>query len=562
MTVLVACSGSGGDDDPGIKPIAHESVEPWFVDITSDSGLLFEHESGATGARHMPEIMGAGAAMFDFDNDGDLDIYLINGAFFFDKPDDARIPRNQLFRQDDGLTFTNVTDESGLGDTGYGMGAAIGDINNDGWLDVYVTNYDADQLYLNKGDGTFANVTESAGINVPGWSCSAAFLDYDRDGFLDLYVTQYVQYRPALKCNDMAGRPDYCGPKSFPPAEDVLLHNNGDGTFTDVSKASGIASVAGAGLGVVCADMNGDGWIDMYVANDAYANNLWINQHDGTFQDAAAYWGCALNAQGEREAGMGVIAADLDGDLLLDLFVTHLANETNTLYRGDPTKSSMSDFTARSGLGPASAPMTGFGVTARDIDLDGSLDLLIANGRVVRAAPHAGAAQPPPWNVYSEPNLVYHNQGNGQFELVGEAARAITAPIEISRGLCAGDIDHDGRVDVLITNTQGPARLYLNRAPRQGHWLSIRAIDPRLHRDAIGASLLIESAARSWLHTVILNDSYISASDAAVHVGLGNVEKVDRIVVTWPDGLKEAFQVDCVDCDVRLERGEGVEVSL
>jgi hypothetical protein len=560
-----ACAfGCAGADEGGtaIEHANHTAPEPWFVEITTSSGLLFTHESGATGDRHMPEIMGPGAAMFDYDNDGDLDIYLINGAFSFAQSPTGEQPRNQLFRQDDGLQFRNVTDESGLGDTACGMGAAIGDIDNDGWLDVYVTNYGPDQLFRNRGDGSFENITERARVNVPGWSCSAAFLDFDRDGFLDLYVTQYVQYRPALKCSDMAGRPDYCGPKSFPPATDVLLRNNGDGTFSDVSRHAGIDAVAGAGLGVVCADFDSDGWIDVYVANDAYANNLWLNQRDGTFVDVANAWGCALNAQGQREAGMGVVAADLDGDLLLDLFITHLANETNTMYRGERRGAarSMSDVTVRSGLGASSAPFTGFGVIANDLDLDGALDLIVVNGRVVRAAPLAGAQQAPPWNAYAEPNLVYINDGGGEFELLGAEGDGLTGLIEISRGLCTGDVDRDGRVDILITNTQDPARLYLNKAPRRGRWLSLRAVDPRYQRDAIGASLLIECGEKSWLRTVIINDSYVSASDVSVHVGLGQVDTVDRVTVTWPDGRIESFSPDCVDCAIQLVRGEGEEV--
>ena len=563
VNLLLGCAELG-DDSAAVEPAKTAATPPWFIEVTTESGLLFTHESGATGERHMPEIMGSGAAMLDYDNDGDLDVYLVNGAFAFaPDPSGGAAPRNQLFRQDPGLTFTDVTDESGLGDTGYGMGVATGDYNNDGWVDVYVTNYGHDQLYRNRGDGAFENVTSAAGIDVSGWSASAAFLDYDRDGFLDLYITQYVEYRPAMKCSDMAGRPDYCGPKSFPPVSDVLLHNNGDGTFSDVSKQAGITSVAAAGLGVACADFNSDGWIDVYVANDAYANNMWLNQQNGTFVDVASAWGCALNAQGQREAGMGIVAADLNDDLLLDLFVTHLANETNTLYCAIGTElgEGMTDATARSGLGPSSAPLTGFGVIANDLDLDGRLDLVVVNGKVVRGTPLPGAMQEPPWNVYSEPNLAYRNAGDGQFELLGEEVAALTAPVEISRGLCAGDIDQDGFLDLLVTNTQGPARLYLNNAPVRGRWLALRVVDPRYERDAIGASLLIKSDQRSWVRVVMANDSYLCASDPTVHIGLGDIEKIDQIEVTWPDGTIEAFVPDCIDCRLDLRRGEGGEVK-
>ncbi|MFQ5592155.1 MAG: FG-GAP repeat domain-containing protein, partial [Phycisphaerae bacterium] len=307
----------------------------YFTDITRQVGLDFVHDNGADGNLDLPEIIVSGVALFDFDNDADLDIYFTNGNHNLRTGEVSDGPTNRLYRQEPDGRFTDVTARSGLGDCGYGAGVAVGDIDNDGYADVYVTNIGHDQLYRNRGDGTFENITKSAGIRVDGFSSSAAFLDYDRDGYLDLYIARYVQWSPK-DCYSDKGTPDYCGPLAFPPARDVLLHNTGDGAFRDVTEHAGISSAsAAAGLGVVCEDFNDDGWIDIYVANDAYANNLWVNQHDGRFVDDALVLGAAYNMHGMPEAGMGVVAADFDGDEDYDLFMTHLARETNTLYRNE-----------------------------------------------------------------------------------------------------------------------------------------------------------------------------------------------------------------------------------
>ncbi|MCH7572182.1 MAG: VCBS repeat-containing protein, partial [Planctomycetes bacterium] len=361
------CFVSGCRDESSPAPAENSRPPQWFTEITTDVGLDFIHETGATGELHLPEIMGGGCAMFDFDHDGDLDIYLITANDTLPEAGIADHPVNRLYRQEADGRFTDVTAESGLGDGGYGMGVAIGDIDNDGHPDVYVTNYGPDRLYRNRGDGTFEDVTEAAGIDVDGWSCSAAFFDYDRDGFLDLYVTRYVDFDPRKRCSDAAGRPDYCSPKVFGPVADVLLHNNGDpGTpgFTDVSEQAGIASAAAAGLGVVCEDFNQDGWPDVYVANDLYANHLWINQGDGTFRDMAVIMGAAYNLHGQPEAGMGVVAADFHGHGQLVWFMTHLPTEINTLYRNLGGDVGFEDVTGSAGLGASSMEYTGFGTAA------------------------------------------------------------------------------------------------------------------------------------------------------------------------------------------------------
>ncbi len=550
--IALSCNPESGDPPPvaADKPTAHV-----FTEITSEAGLDFVHDTGSSGELHMPEIMSGGGAMLDYDQDGDLDIYLTNGNSLLPEAARGGTTTNKLFRQGPDGQFVDVTEDSGLGDTGYGMGVAVGDFDNDGAVDVYASNYGSDRLYRNLGNGAFEDVTAAAGISVDGFSCSAAFCDFDHDGFLDIYVTQYVQFRAIRNCSDPSGRPDYCGPEAFPPLPDTLLHNNGDGTFTDVSARAGMSSVAAAGLGVVCDDLDGDGDADFYVANDAYANNLWINQGDGTFRDTAITTGTAYNLHGQPEAGMGVVAADLNGDALLDLFVTHLTDETNTFYRSRGAGKGFLDSTGQAGLGTSSMAFTGFGVAAFDIELDGDLDLIVANGRVNRTDPRSDSSVPVPWSYYSEPNLLFANQGTGRFDLVENSA--VSSKIEISRGLAAGDLDNDGDVDVLVTNVHGPARLYRNDAPRKGHWLSIRAVDPRLRRDAIGARVTVHCDDRRYTRSIVSASSYNSAGDLRAHFGLGDCSRIDHTEVRWPDGLLERFTVDDVDQALELRRGDG-----
>ena len=548
-----ACAGPGTE-----APERPEAVVPsWFVDATAATGLDFVHESGATGGLHLPEIVGGGVALFDADGDEDLDLYLTTGNFTLASGGSDARPVNRFFRHQADGSFDDATASSGLGDAGYGIGVAVGDVDNDGDADVYVTNFGPDQLYINRGDGTFANGTAAAGVAVDGLSCSAVFCDYDLDGHLDLYVTQYVRYDREQYCRNASGQRDYCSPKAYNPASDVLLHNNGDGTFSDVSRRAGLRSVAGAGLGVVCEDFNEDGRPDFYAANDQYPNHLWINRGDGTFEERALLLGAAYNLEGRAEAGMGVVAADLDDDLDLDLFVTHLGGQTNTLYR-HLGRGMFEDATGVMGLAQSSLRLTGFGAAAFDVEHDGDLDLLVANGRVFRGSPLDGADQPEPWDHFAEPNLFYVNQGGGRFTIRPELAAEFTRPVEVSRALATGDLDGDGDLDVVLTNTQGAARLLRNEAPRAGHWLVVRAFDPRYRRDAIGARVLVVSGELRRMRTVTRGSSYLASSDPRVHFGLGDLQSVDRIEVRWPDGLVESFVLDGVDRVVTLERGGGI----
>ncbi len=545
--LLLAACGRGGTEEAAIGALAEEVS--WLTDVTAGAGIDFRHESGADETLLLPPIMGAGGAFFDYDGDGDLDVYLVHGGA------DPRRSSNRLFRQEGTGRFIDVTAASGLGDRGFGMGVAIGDCDNDGDLDVYVTNFGPDALYRNNGDGTFTDVTAEAGIDVAGWSCSAAFFDYDRDGRLDLYVTQYVRFDPKLPCFDLAGRPEYCGPLAFDPVPDVLLHNEGGGRFRDASDAAGISSAAAAGLGVICGDFNDDGWDDVYVANDAYPNHLWLNPGDGTFDESGIEAGVAYDAHGKAEAGMGLVADDLDGDALVDLFVTNLRGETNTFYRN--VGSGWLDATGEAGLGQSSLPRTGFGAAAQANEHDGDLDLLVANGRVNRAEALPGAQVDPPLDVLAEPNLFYLNDGAGRFEPATDLVRDWCAPVEISRGIATGDVDGDGDLDVLLTNVHGPARLYRNDAPRQGRWLAVRALDPALRREAIGAQVTVRLDGRVLVATVRRACSYLSSSDATAHFGLGAAGRVQDIEVRWPDGLTERFGPAEADRVIDLVRGGG-----
>lgn len=555
--VLVALVLPGCRKEQDTAKRSPQPVGAWFEEITSDDGFEFVHVSGEPEDLHAPRVMGAGGAMFDFDGDHDLDLYLINGHRSLPSTAGSTRFSNRLFRQESSGKFVDVTDGSGLADGGYGMGVAIGDYDNDGDRDVLVTNVGPDHLYRNRGDGTFEDVTTAAGIDLPGWSCSAGFFDYDRDGFLDLFVTQYVSYKPELACVDRAGKPEFCGPMSFPPQRDVLLHNEGDGTFKDVSKVSGIASVAAAGLGVVFEDLNGDGWIDIYVANDGYANNLWINGQDGTFSDEAFLLGVAFNAMGQAEAGMGVLVGDFDNDAEFDLFVTHLNQESNTLYRNLGGNTGFSDVTGTAGLSASSMAYTGFGTAALDFEQDGDLDIIVVNGRVVRfgAPPQPGYTGA--FAHLPEPNLCYVNDGTGRFQSAGEVAAVVAAPLEISRGLALGDLDNDGDDDLLITNCGGRARLYRNVTPHPGHWLTIRALDPRYNRDALGATVRLVAGPRLWLRAITRTGSYLSSCDPRARFGLGTLTAVEYAEVRWPDGLRERFAIGGVDRQLTLTRGAG-----
>ncbi|MEX1228825.1 MAG: CRTAC1 family protein [Planctomycetaceae bacterium] len=557
------------------KTDATSSTSPtgakFFVDVTAELGVDFARNVARPGDFFFPDVMGSGLAIFDYDNDGDLDLYFIQsgpppGVTSDSSTGQAIDARNRLFRQEPDGAFRDATDESGLGDDGYGMGVAIGDLDNDGDLDVYVTNYGPDRLYQNNGDGTFTDIIAASGINNPRWGTSASFFDYDRDGWLDLFVVNYVDYNTSQSCTSLSRTgDDFCSPIHFPKTADRLFHNNGpqkEGqvTFTDVTVASGIASELGAGLGIVCADFTEDRYPDVYVANDLGPNFLWVNQQDGTFANEAVERGCAFNALGAPEASMGIALGDCDGDGDFDLFVTDLYYEANTLYLNQG-QGYFEDATARSGLGPPSVPFTGFGTAWADLDNDGDLDAPVANRRVYRGELLPNAKLDPFWNDYAEANQLFMNDGAGAFEDRSAAAGDFTAEPNVARGLAIADLDSDGGVDVAIGNGAGKSRIYRNEIPGRGHWLSVRAVDPELKRDAIGAEIRVETSDKTLLQIVQPASSYLSSHDVRCHFGLGASLNYERIEVRWPDGLVEEFPGGEGDRNMAVTRGSGAAID-
>ncbi len=534
MLVVALAAGGGGGGEAAVAPTdpAGSASIPHWRDATAELGLDFRCSSGATGAWRLPEIMTGGAGVLDADGDGALDLILVDGE------------GDHLLALQRAGRLVDASAGSGLHDNapGTAMGLAVGDVNEDGVPDVYLTRHGPDRLLLGRGDGTFEDATDRLGVDVPGWSCSAAFADYDLDGDLDLYVTRYVEFDEERVCGGLSGRRDYCGPKEFPPAPDVLLRNDGEAGFRDVSRESGIAAVACAGLGVVWRDIDGDGLPDAYVANDAYPNQLWRNLGDGTFEDVAMDRGLALNMDGRPEAGMGIAAGDFDQDGRTDLFVTHLRAESNTLYRDLGDGRGFVDATGASRLGPPSLARTGFGVVALDVELDGDLDLFVANGRVARGEPLSGAAGEEPWNGYAEPNLAFLNGGAGRFAPDATSSAAFTAPVEVSRGLARGDLDGDGDEDLVLVNLEGPARVLLNEAPRDGGWIALRCRVAPGGRDALGArvTLVLPDGTRRS-REVARAGSYLSSSSPRVHLGLPPDTGTVAVEVAWPGGATERF---------------------
>jgi enediyne biosynthesis protein E4 len=536
------------------------ATEPLFVEAAASSGLNFVHENGAAGKYYMPEVMGSGAALFDYDNDGDLDVYLVQWGRLDDigttstgstgAGSTSRLFRNDLVVGADGkrtLRFTDVTTQAGVGRERYGMGTAVADYDNDGDLDLFVTAYGPDTLCRNNGDGTFTDVTSDAGMKKAGWiwSSSAAFFDYDRDGDLDLFVANYLDFTPAANklCYDSVGARDYCSPRAYRPVPDRLFRNEGNGTFADVSDASGITKADGAGLGVSTGDYDGDGWLDLYVANDATPNQLWINQKNGTFADMGPVSGSAVNASGNPEGSMGIASGDYDADGDEDLFVTNIIGETYALYvnngRGD-----FDDLRIKAGLAQPTAAFTGFGTDWFDYDNDGWLDLFAANGAVNIIPSQRGEKSP-----FRMINQLFHNLATGASanssvrfaDVTAQAGPAFARP-EVNRGAAFGDIDNDGDVDIVVTTNNGSAQLLLNRADSGGsgtprnHWLQVRLEQPAGNRFALGARVGIERLGKPTLWRRVRTDgSYLSSSDHRLHIGLGSSRAIDAVVVEWPN---------------------------
>ena len=536
------------------------SEAPRFREIGEAAGLAFRHVNGATGRYHLPEIMGAGGALFDYDMDGDLDVLLLQGRALEGHGPASGVHR--LFRNDLApssgapLRFTDVTARSGFAPGDYGMGVAVGDYDNDGDPDVYVTNFGPNRLYRNNGDGSFADVTVAAGpgLDDPRWSMSASFSDYDADGDLDLFVTNYVDFTvPGAKaCHEPAGARDYCGPLQFRPLPDRLFRNNGTGTFADVTDSAGIGVMSGNGLGVAAADFNQDGRSDFYVANDGMANNMWLSRTNGTFADEALFSGTAFNADGRPEGSMGLAVGDPDNDGDDDIVATNIARETHAFYR-NLGRGQFEDARVAGGLALATATYTGFGTEWLDYDNDGWLDLFVANGAVTMIEALRGDRFP-----FRQPNQLLRNDQRGTLRDVTSQAGPALALSEVSRGAAFGDVDNDGDVDVLVTNNDGPVRLLMNETNSRHHWLEVQLQGASDNRQGLGARVGLRRPDGTMIWRRAHTDgSYLSSGDPRVHFGLGPTAAVDGVVVYWPRGLREEWKTAEADRIVTLKQGTG-----
>jgi hypothetical protein len=573
LLATVMMAGCGRESSGTSAPKGDGGPSEWFSEQAEQTGLDFVHFNGMSGEFFYPEHMAPGVAMFDYDNDGDLDVFIVQGQMLGagKTPSQARFPprgplplKGRLFRNDlevhaDGtrtLRFTDVTDSSGIEATGYGMGVATGDYNNDGCVDLYLTSLGRNQMFRNNCDGTFTDVSSFTRTDDPGWSVSAAFVDYDRDGWLDLYVGHYLNYslKSDVPCFSVAGRRDYCPPRLYMAQPSRLYHNNRDGTFSDVTAASGLAGEFGPALGVATADFNGDGWIDIYVSNDGQPNELWINQRDGTFKNMGLLSGTAFSADGHANAGMGVDAGDVDNDGDEDLFVTNFVNEGHSLFVNNGS-GLFEDQSARSGLRVPTLPYTGFGTAWLDFDNDGWLDILTVNGSVATIEALAQANDPFPLH---ERYQLFRNLGDRRFEEVTDRAGRAFRLSDVSRGAAFGDIDNDGDVDVVVGNNSGRVRLLINNVGNRANWLGLRLVSATAPHDMLGARVAIERGDGLTLWRRARADgSYGSASDPRVLAGLGQTTKPPRVRVVWPGGPVEEWADVPINRYTTLREGTG-----
>ncbi len=513
------------------------SAQVHFSDQTQAAGIAYDNVCGDLDKRYVLEAHGNGAAFFDADNDGDLDLYLPNGATFSTYLDQSG-PGNQFYLNDGEGHYADHSAASGADHAGWGTGIAVGDVDNDGDRDLYVTNFGANMLYLNEGRGTFVDGTQAAGTAGDDFSASSAFFDYDNDGDLDLYVTNYVVFdaenRPAdpQLCTFYGGLQVYCGPKGLVGAPDVLYRNEGNGVFTDVTEASGIGRANRYyGLGVVPEDYNGDGLLDLFVANDETPNVLFHNRGDGTFEDVALMAGVAYNADGDTEAGMGVDFADYDNDGDPDVYVTHFFSETNTLYRNEGGLR-FTDVTTTAGLAGPTIDLMGWGTRFFDFDNDGLLDVFVANGHVYPQVDRIDTG-----SRYRQPNQLFSNVGNGRFKQV-EAARALALE-QVSRGAAFGDYDNDGDFDILVVNLNDRAVLMRNEGGNRQNWLYVQLIGRADSRDGVGALIEVTSGDVRQRRRINGAGSYLSHSDLRAQFGLGAAERIDAVDITWPNGTNQ-----------------------
>ena len=521
-----------------IRPV-NAATHIQFVDVTQEAGIHWKHVDGRSGQKYFMETLGSGAAFFDYDKDGDPDLYFVNSAPLPGYVS-QEVPTNCLYRNNGDGTFTDVTEKAGVGDTGYGHGCAVGDYDNDGHLDLYVTNYGVNRLYRNNGDGTFTEVAESAGVTEPRWSTGCAFADYDRDGNLDLYVVNYIVFD--IDENPWCGFKEkgiraYCEPDNFTAQSDTLYRNNGDGTFTDVTKTAGIYNTTGKGLGVVWGDYNNDGTPDIYVANDSTENLFYHNTGDGTFEEVGFMVGVALSEDGVAENGMGTAFGDWNNDGWLDLTVTNYAQQTNTLYHND-ADGFFTDATATTKTAQLTYPYLGWATAFIDYDNDGYQDLFVANGHL-----HENLAELGQEGTYGQRNLLFRNNtANGTFTEVSESLGPGMTLEDVSRGATFADYDLDGDIDIVVTNSNTAPRLLRNDGGNRKNYLQLRLTATRGSTDAIGARVKITTGNLTQTREVRSGDGYLSQQDLTLHFGIGDYERVDSIEVVWQRGTQQLLE--------------------
>jgi enediyne biosynthesis protein E4 len=532
--------------------LSEQNLPVRFNDVAAKIGVTFKHENGASPDKPLPETMSGGVVIFDYNNDGWPDLFFVNGGSFVDKKA-AAVARHRLYRNNGDGKFTDVTESSGIGITGFGMGACAADYDNDGWTDLYVTAVGGNKLYHNTGKNSFIDVTDTAGVGAGLWSTSCAFADIDNDGDVDLYVARYVDFSPDNKkvCTLFQDVRSYCHPNVYRSVPHILYRNNGDGTFTDITKESGVDK-AGNGLGVVFGDYDDDGWIDIYVANDATPNFLFHNKGKGVFEEVGFWTGTALGFDGKVLSGMGADMGDINGDGLLDIFVTNLDGQTHSLYK-NLGKGLFANVTFASGVGEATLPYVGFGAAFLDYDNDGDLDLAVANGDVIDNVKLLRDT-----SSYEQLNLLLRNDGTGKFTSVGPASGPGFALKKASRALAVGDLDNDGDLDIVISNVGETADVLQNDGGNRSNSILVRTVGSKSNRDGIGARLKLSVGGKILVRDVKAGSSYLAQNDLRVHFGLGNATKADRLEIRWPSGVIDAIENIEANQILTVREGAGV----